>query len=87
MNNEIVIKLFKNCFFKALNGHLIKNLENLFLPLVVINFHLSTFTINKSVNSNGSNWDQINNFEFAVVVNHHVLGDQFILAQNTEKFW
>jgi len=87
MNGEILIKLRKNSLFQPLNCHLIKNLENLFLPRKVFNFHLSSVTIDKSVNSNGPNRNQINNFEFTVVVNHHVLGNQFFFAENTEKLW
>ena len=57
MNYEILIKLSKNSFFQALNSHLIKNLKNLFLPWEVSNFHLSAFTIDKSIDSNRPNWN------------------------------
>ena len=54
MSGEIIIEFGENGFFESLNGHLIEDLENLFRPWEVFDFHLSTFTIDKSVYSNCS---------------------------------
>lgn len=77
---EIFIEFSKNSFFQTLNSHLIKNLENLFLPFEVLDFHLSSFAIDKSIYGNGSNRNKIDNFEFTIVEYHHMLGYQLFFA-------
>jgi hypothetical protein len=54
MSCEILIEFSKNGFFQTLNSHLVKDLENLLFPFEVIDNHLSSFTIDKSVYSNSS---------------------------------
>jgi hypothetical protein len=80
MSCEILIEFSKNSLFQSLNGHLIENLENFLFPAEVLDFHLSTFTIDKSVDRNGTDRNQIDNSEFTIVVYHHMLGDEIIFT-------